>query len=220
MVRFFKNIARLCCCANIAGSLLYTKMKSCIVASLIATAAAFSPAQQNSVSESSLQANQFASELGAQAPLGFWDPLKLSDDWDQAEFDRFRSLEIRHGRVAMLAVVGYLTTEAGIRIPGMEEVGSGFSAFDVADLPMEVRGVIPLTVFCIGCLEAFMRDVTGLGEFPGDYRNGLRGGFGWDQFDEKTKLKKRAIELNNGRAAQMGITGLIVHELIGESILP
>jgi hypothetical protein len=38
--------------------------------------------------------------------------------------------------------------------------------------------------------------------------------FGWDTFSEEEKLSKRAIELNNGRAAQFGILGLMVHELI------
>lgn len=33
-------------------------------------------------------------------------------------------------------------------------------------------------------------------------------------FVYQQKLSKRAIELNNGRAAQMGILGLMVHELI------
>ena len=45
-------------------------------------------------------------------------------------------------------------------------------------------------------------------EFVGDFRNGFID-FGWDTFDEETKLSKRAIELNNGRAAQMGILGLV-----------
>ena len=35
---------------------------------------------------------------------------------------------------------------------------------------------------------------------------------GWDTFSDETKLRKRAIELNNGRAAQMGILALMVHE--------
>jgi hypothetical protein len=43
--------------------------------------------------------------------------------------------------------------------------------------------------------------VTGLGEF--DPCNAID--FGWDTFDEETQFKKRAIELNQGRAAQMGI---------------
>merc|ERR1712003_150125 len=49
------------------------------------------------------------------------------------------------------------------------------------------------------------------GDFVGDFRNGALD-FGWDNFDEDAKLSKRAIELNNGRAAQMGLLGLMVHE--------
>ncbi|KAL3926566.1 MAG: hypothetical protein SGBAC_013426 [Bacillariaceae sp.] len=58
-----------------------------------------------------------------------------------------------------------------------------------------------------------MREVPGMAEFPGDFRNGYID-FGWDELDEETKMSKRAIELNNGRAAQFGILGLMVHELI------
>ena len=44
--------------------------------------------------------------------------------------------------------------------------------------------------------------------------------FGWDTFDAETKLQKRAIELNQGRAAMMGILALMVHDKLGVSILP
>ena len=37
---------------------------------------------------------------------------------------------------------------------------------------------------------------------------------------EADKLKKRSIELNNGRAAQMGILALMVHEQLGVSLWP
>ena len=66
-----------------------------------------------------------------------------------------------------------------------------------------------------------MRDFAGVAEFPGDLRNGISTLYeDWDKFDDETKLRKRAIELNNGRAAQMGILGLMVHEQMGVSILP
>merc|ERR1712228_206982 len=162
---------------------------------------AFAPAKQ-SASTTAIEASPYANELGAQAPLGFFDPLGLLDDADQSRFDRLREVEIKHGRVSMLAVVGYLTTEAGIRLPGMDPMGSGFKAFEVEGVPMEVRGCLPFTLGCIAILECFMRDVTGEAEFPGDYRNGVNGGFGWDAYSEERKMKKRAIELNNGRAAQ------------------
>ena len=51
----------------------------------------------------------------------------------------------------------------------------------------------------------------------------LRNGFidfGWDKFTPEQKLKKRTIELNQGRAAMMGILGLMVHEQLGVPLLP
>jgi hypothetical protein len=85
-------------------------MKFAVAASLVASAAAFAPASQKS-SSSAVQA--FENELGAQAPLGFFDPLGLVADGDQEKFDRLRGVELKHGRISMLAVVGYLVTEAG-----------------------------------------------------------------------------------------------------------
>ena len=42
--------------------------------------------------------------------------------------------------------------------------------------------------------------------------------FGWAKQSEEWKLQKRAVELNQGRAAMMGILGLMVHEQLGGSI--
>ena len=195
-------------------------MRSVIIASLIAGAAAFAPVGQKAAS--SVLSMSFENELGAQAPLGFFDPLGLVADGDQAKFDRLRYVEIKHGRICMLAVAGYLVQEAGIRLPGnidyagtsFESIPNGFAALSA--IPQ--AGLLQLIGF-VGFLElAVMKDITG-GEFIGDFRNDFID-FGWDSFDEETKLKKRAIELNQGRAAQMGILALMVHEKLGVSLIP
>lgn len=65
---------------------------------------------------------------------------------------------------------------------------------------------------CLFCSIYCSQDVAGTAEFPGDFRNiNPEGGldFGWDTFDEETKLEKRAVELNQGRAAMMGLLGLV-----------
>ena len=38
---------------------------------------------------------------------GFWDPLKLSVGKDDATISWYRSAELKHGRVSMLAALGY-----------------------------------------------------------------------------------------------------------------
>ncbi|CAB9517653.1 Fucoxanthin-chlorophyll a-c binding protein [Seminavis robusta] len=180
-------------------------MKTAILASLVAAAAAFAPAAKEDASNSALKMS-FENELGAQAPLGFWDPLGMATS--QEKFDRLRLVEIKHGRIAMVGVVGYLVTYAGIRFPGAEDIPAGFGAFDA--VPPSVWAQVFFTILL---MEGFNTDQIG-GEFIGDFRNGALD-FGWDSFDEATKLSKRAIELNQGRAAQMGLLGLMVHEKLG-----
>ena len=75
------------------------------VASLVG-AAAFAPVSQ--VARSSALKMSFESELGAQPPLGFWDPLGLLAEADQERFDRLRTVETKHGRISMLAILGHL----------------------------------------------------------------------------------------------------------------
>ena len=195
-------------------------MKLIIAATLAASAAAFAPSQ---VAQTSTSLAAFEGEVGVQAPLGLFDPLGLLDDADQDRFDRLRYVEIKHGRVAMLAVVGYLIEQAGVRLPG----AISYDGTTFADIPagFDALAAIPSAGFLqmfgfVGILEVFvMQDVQGTGEFVGDFRNGFID-FGWDTFDEETKLSKRAIELNQGRAAMMGILALMVHEKLGVSLIP
>ena len=194
-------------------------MKGAILASILASAAAFAPAQQKASTTALNMA--FEDSLGAQAPLGCWDPLGLLNGADEERFDRLRYVELKHGRICQLAFLGQITTRAGIHLPGdIDYSGDSFASFPngiaaiIGPNAIPTAGLVQIIAF-IGVLEiAVMRDIEGTGnEFVGDFRNGYID-FGWDSFDEETKLAKRAIELNNGRAAQMGILGLMVHEKI------
>ena len=196
-------------------------MKLIIAALLAGSAAAFAPSQ---VGKASTSLNAFESELGAQPPIGFFDPLGMLSGADQERFDRLRYVEIKHGRICQLAFLGNIITRAGIHLPGdidysgtsFDSIGDGWAAVS-GDNAIPSGGLLQLVCF-IGFLELFiMKDVTGDSEFVGDFRNGAID-FGWDTFDEETKVSKRAIELNNGRAAQMGILGLMVHEQLGGSL--
>ena len=193
-------------------------MKFTIATTLIASAAAFAPSK---VAQTSTALNAFESELGVQPPLGYFDPLGLLDDADQERFDRLRYVEVKHGRICMLAFLGNIITRAGVHLPGsIDTAGTAFDSIPngwaaVGALPQ--AGLLQIIAF-VGALELFvMKDVTGEAEFPGDFRNGALD-FGWDTFDEETQAFKRGVELNNGRAAMMGILGLMVHEQLGGSI--
>ena len=197
-------------------------MKVTVAAILAGSAAAFAPGSR--VSRSSVATKMaFESELGVQPPLGFFDPLGLLNDADQERFDRLRYVELKHGRIAQLAFLGNIITREGIHTPGdvecsgtsLDLIGNGYAAISGPNA-IPQAGLFQLVAF-VGFLELFvMKDITG-GEFVGDFRNEFID-FGWDSFDEETKLQKRAIELNNGRAAQFGILGLMMHEQLGGSI--
>ena len=51
----------------------------------------------------------FESELGVQDPVGFWDPVGFTSDGDVAAFKRRRSVELKHGRISMMAAMGLST---------------------------------------------------------------------------------------------------------------
>lgn len=65
----------------------------------------------------------------------------------------------------------------------------------------------------VGFLELFVMKQKE-GSFPGDMSRINPFEKQWESFDEETKLRKRAIELNNGRAAQMGIFAMVIHEVL------
>mmetsp|Transcript_35883 Transcript_35883/g.36570 ORF Transcript_35883/g.36570 Transcript_35883/m.36570 type:complete len:201 (+) Transcript_35883:64-666(+) len=147
----------------------------------------------------------FESELGAQEPLGFWDPLNLLADADQERFDRLRYVETKHGRIAMLAILGHLVTTAGVRLPGdiafgvpFADMKTGLAAFET----IPAAGIAQTVAF-IGLIE------VGFKARQEEIEAAQLKASGWD---EETIAKKKAIELNNGRAAQMGILALMVHE--------
>eukprot|EP00599_Poterioochromonas_sp_BG-1_P012479 CAMPEP_0173159080 /NCGR_PEP_ID=MMETSP1105-20130129/16854_1 /TAXON_ID=2985 /ORGANISM="Ochromonas sp., Strain BG-1" /LENGTH=201 /DNA_ID=CAMNT_0014077361 /DNA_START=71 /DNA_END=676 /DNA_ORIENTATION=+ len=147
----------------------------------------------------------FENEIGAQPPLGLWDPLGLLKNADQSRFDRLRTVETKHGRIAMLAILGHLVTAAGNRLPGeiaygvpFTNVRAGLAAF--SDIP--AAGTFQLLLF-IGLLE------LGFGSVQKSIEEDCA------RYAESAGInlaKKSAVELNNGRAAQMGILALMVHE--------
>jgi Chlorophyll A-B binding protein len=158
----------------------------------------------------------FENELGAQAPIGFFDPLGLLSDADEEKFDRLRYVELKHGRISMLAVLGHIATTGGFRLPGDIDLhGTSFSSIPsgIAGLSAVPTAGLAQIIAFVGFLElGVMKDITG-GEFVGDFRNNAFD-LGWEVFSPEEKVRKRGIELNNGRAAMMGILGLMVHEML------
>ena len=156
-----------------------------------------------------------------------FDPVGILEDGDTERFNMLRYIELKHGRIAMLAVLGQIVTKMGVRLPGyldransiaFKDIPTGFGALD----KIPTAGYVQFFLFIFLLEVGVMKDSANgaaPGEIIGDFRNGTPD-FGWDKLSPEAKLKKQAIELNNGRAAQMGILALMVHEFLGVSLWP
>jgi Chlorophyll A-B binding protein len=110
-------------------------MKIASLFALASTAAAFAPASQTRTS-TALAGWKDEMVVGILPPVGFFDPLGLSKNKDDDMMNYYREAELKNGRVAMAACLGWFVTApvrcmAAIhrrvrrnRIPGREDQGA------------------------------------------------------------------------------------------------
>mmetsp|Transcript_1190 Transcript_1190/g.2971 ORF Transcript_1190/g.2971 Transcript_1190/m.2971 type:complete len:208 (+) Transcript_1190:575-1198(+) len=188
-------------------------MKSAIFASLIATAAAFAPSQQGK-STSSLQVSEL--ELGVTEPLGVFDPLGWLDTEPEA-FERRRAVERKHGRIAMAAVVGTIVHNNHIVFDGYLSPSQDLK---FSDVPTGMAGIAAVPSAGLAQIFLFVALIElawlPASKYDGDYGVGW---FGRDIEDPEEKARKLNVELNNGRAAMMGILGnMVAEQLTGQTM--
>merc|ERR1712216_458052 len=122
----------------------------------------------------------------------------------------------------MAACLGIITTEAGVRLPGYLSISQDIS---YADMPGDLAGSwesVPLAgwaqiVAFIAALDiaVFRQDPA---YPPGDCVQDLP--IEWIRYDDpEVKAFKLNAERNNGRAAMLGITGMIAHSALGADAL-
>merc|ERR1719325_59604 len=155
----------------------------------------------------------FESELGVQAPVGLWDPLGFTSDGDEASFKRRRSVEIKHGRICMLATMGYITPEITGKFPGFLSPSENLK---FADIPNGLGALskVPFT----GWVQ--MIAYAGFTEFKANYDADVLntpGDMGWKPpllatDDPERKARRLNAELANGRLAMMAIIGMFFQD--------
>jgi hypothetical protein len=102
------------------------------VAATASSAAAFAPIQSSSIKAAPVNACISKDEV-LKSPdtteFGIvWDPLKLSEVGSDETVAWFRHAEIKHGRVAMAAFVGWWAVGAGLKFPGQISYGLDFAS--------------------------------------------------------------------------------------------
>jgi hypothetical protein len=223
-------------------------MKLAILAALAGSATAFAP--QSSMSRASTAVNGAMEDLKDIAEksnpvLKYFDPLELAStsiwgETNEASIAWLRHSEIKHGRIAMAAFVGYIVQSNGIHWPWpMTTDGTPFP-YD-AGSPPEQWDALPdaakwQIILFIGFLEHFsesngthyMRGGTP-GAFPNfsDYPNNIPHPVPLNLYDpfgfsknrsEEAKARGRISEINNGRLAQIGILGFLAEQKVSGSV--
>ena len=162
---------------------------------------------------------------GQSSPLGFFDPLGFSKNIDLNGAKRLREAEVMHGRVAMMATVGYLIGE------NTPTIAYGFNHPTIANHQIpEVPGTVLFPFFlAINICEAFRANrgwvEPGLGPLFSLRESYYPGDLGFDPLGLKPSKQAdlenmHTKELNNGRLAMIAAAGMCVQEQVnGQAIL-
>ena len=140
--------------------------------------------------------------IGTATEVGFFDPLNLSKGKDEATLKWYRAVELKHGRVAMLASLGVIIQglDTGI-IPN-----PAFHETNMWSALNKVYTECPQTLIQIGiaiaAVEVLTASIENRSDRPGD--------FGWDPANIRPKTeekldKMQLKELKNGRLAMLSI---------------
>mmetsp|Transcript_58489 Transcript_58489/g.131787 ORF Transcript_58489/g.131787 Transcript_58489/m.131787 type:complete len:448 (+) Transcript_58489:89-1432(+) len=158
----------------------------------------------------------FETEFGVQPPVGFFDPLGMTKDGDVEAFKRRRATELKHGRVSMLACMGYIAPEF-FRFPGDCAPSSSLAFKDIPNglaALSKVPGAGWMQIFLfIGTVEKSLL-VHDPARAPGDFENAGVLGVPNGRIVARGDDRKRRLnsELANGRLAMMAITGMFYQD--------
>merc|ERR1712151_436011 len=197
------------------------KLSTSLVLFLSSSAAAFMP-NTNMVKNSALKMSEI-NLPGALPPVGLFDPLGFAAKANDATLLRYREAEITHGRVAMLAAVGFLVGE---KVEGSSFLfDSQISGPAITHLSQVPTAFWLILLVSIGAAEQF-RAVAAF-EDPKDVPIGQQGLMRADHFpgdigfdplglkpgDPEEFEQMVTKELQNGRLAMLAAAGFMAQEL-------
>lgn len=200
-----------------------------------ATKATFAPKKMNSQRVSVMTragltpGQEYTKTLpGISAPFNqpYFDPAGLATQANPSDIKRWREAELTHGRVSMLAALGFIVGEQLEDFPAFLNFDGQITGPAIFQFQqVEARGAIfwePL-IFAIGIAEAYRVALgwsppvgTGFNTLKDDYSPGS---LNFDPLNLKptnpADLKNmQTKELNNGRLAMIAIAGFVAQELV------
>jgi len=182
------------------------------------------PDRQQVVRTAEAVKNRAQDMSGVISPTGFFDPLGFSTDIEQGKLLFYREVELKHGRICMLAALGILVGENFHPLFGGDIEAPAYLAFQQTPL----QAFWPLVVLAIAVPEiaTFKNyDTTDTSRLWILKDDAVPGDLGFDPLglkpsDPQEFKEMQTKELNNGRLAMIAAAGMIAQELVdGEKIL-
>merc|ERR1712025_934409 len=169
----------------------------------------------------------YAKEMpGVTEPLGFWDPLGFCSDekLTEGKLKFYREVELKHGRVGMLAALGFVVGENFHPLFGGDIDAPAYLAFQQTPLetfwPAVVLAIAIPEIYSVFTFEPVVRRVKSdvVGQTWAIRADHEAGDLGFDPLGLKptdpAELKEmQTKELNNGRLAMIAAAGMIAQEL-------
>jgi len=168
---------------------------------------------------------------GITEPLGFWDPAGFTSECSEGKLRFYREVELKHGRVAMLAALGFLVGEQFHPLFGGDIDVHSYVAFQATPLE-SAPYALPSVLVAIANLEIFsvfsFNNPSNIGASstpfserePWTIRSDHEAGdlrfdpLGLKPTDPAELKEMQTKEINNGRLAMIAAAGMIVQELV------
>jgi hypothetical protein len=162
----------------------------------------------------------FAKSLpGVTAPLGFFDPLGFcsADGITEGKIKFYREVELKHGRVGMLAALGFVVGENFHPLFGGNIDVPSYIAFQ--ETPLQTFWQAVVVAIAIPEVFSVFSFNSPLGGQPWSIRTDYASGdLGFDPIglkptDPAELAEMQTKELNNGRLAMIAAAGMILQEV-------
>merc|ERR1711869_107215 len=162
---------------------------------------------------------------GITSPMGFFDPLGFSTTVTGGKLLFYRDVELKHGRVAMLASLGILVGETFHPLFGGDIDAPAYLTFQQTPLeafwPAVVIAIAIPEIYSVFSFEPVVRRVKSdkVGQTWAIRADFESGDLGFDPLglkpEDPAELKEmQTKELNNGRLAMIAAAGMIVQEAV------
>jgi len=138
-----------------------------------------------------------------------FDPLGLADKYD---LNYLREAELKHGRVCMLAFVGWVAVDAGFTLPGPQY--EGVTSLAAHDMAVKTGDLWTLLAVVGACEFKHLSIISP--KLDGDWGDWEPGNYGFDPL-KLDSPSRRVAELKNGRLAMLAFSGIVTQNALGHA---